>query len=413
MSVHVIIGKNFGDEGKGLATDYFAARSQNAGHRCLVIRHNGGGQAGHTVDLPEKRFVFHQLSSGSFRNADTYWSHTFLPDLFKLTEEAEAFYDIHGRLPIIFGHPMCRCVYIDDVLINMALEAARGSDRHGSCGMGINEAVERSRNPEFCLWLGHLREMTEQELYIRLLQVRRNYLPLRLEQLGLSLESTGEYADLLTDPVVLQNAAAQMHMALRLVTVAEENIVQDYDDLIFEGAQGLLLDEDYLDFAPHLTSSKTGCQNPMDFLRKHLPQSLPELVYVTRTYVTRHGAGPLPCEPLWHVEADITDETNQPNPWQGALRFAPHGTKETFFGPMLSDCGPFFDSCRVSCMVTHANTFNGRIYTAAGYPSIEQWFHEAPTHIEKLYISPTPYARDISTLAAMPDGRIFRGLRMD
>ena len=84
----VVIGKNFGDEGKGLAVDYFSAADSG---KTLVIRHNGGAQSGHTVELLPKaeggsgeecsgRFIFHELSSGSFRKADTFWAKTFFPD---------------------------------------------------------------------------------------------------------------------------------------------------------------------------------------------------------------------------------------------------------------------------------------------------------------------------------------------
>ena len=77
-----VIGAAFGDEGKGLAADLLCRRAPGA----LVVRHNGGAQAGHTVHAGTKRFVFHQLSAGSFRGADTFWAGTFLPDLYKLPE---------------------------------------------------------------------------------------------------------------------------------------------------------------------------------------------------------------------------------------------------------------------------------------------------------------------------------------
>ena len=81
MKIHIIIGKNYGDEGKGLAVDYFAGTAKRRGTPVLVVRHNGGAQAGHTVDRRNGRFIFHQLSSGSFLGADTLWAKTFLPDL--------------------------------------------------------------------------------------------------------------------------------------------------------------------------------------------------------------------------------------------------------------------------------------------------------------------------------------------
>ena len=81
--VYAVIGKNYGDEGKGLTVDHLCTGDEKP----LVIRHNGGAQSGHTVETDGKRFVFHQLSSGSFHGADTFWAGTYLPDLYKLQEE--------------------------------------------------------------------------------------------------------------------------------------------------------------------------------------------------------------------------------------------------------------------------------------------------------------------------------------
>ena len=75
--VYAVIGCGYGDEGKGLVTDYLSSKPGKK----LVIRHNGGAQSGHTVEIDDKRFVFHELSSGSFRHADTLWADTFMPDL--------------------------------------------------------------------------------------------------------------------------------------------------------------------------------------------------------------------------------------------------------------------------------------------------------------------------------------------
>lgn len=71
----IVIGANFGDEGKGLMTDYFANEAKKQGKSCLVVCHNGGSQRGHTVVSPSGiRHVFHHFGSGSFEGADTYLS---------------------------------------------------------------------------------------------------------------------------------------------------------------------------------------------------------------------------------------------------------------------------------------------------------------------------------------------------
>ena len=398
MSVRVIIGKNFGDEGKGLATDFFAARSRSAGRSCLVIRHNGGGQAGHTVDLPDKRFVFHQLSSGSFRGADTFWAEHFLPDLYKLYDEAADFAALGLPLPALYGHPACRCVCIDDVLVNMALETSRGKNRHGSCGMGINEAVVRSSNPDFTITLEQACTLSAEGLYRRLSRLRREYLPVRLAELGLTLSGIGEYGELLSNENVLINAAEQMHQASRLVTLADGALAARCDDVIFEGAQGLLLDECCASFAPHLTSSRTGSHNPAAFLREHLPGAVPEIVYVTRSYVTRHGAGPLPHEAAWGgTDRLVPDQTNVRNPWQGQLRYAPHGSPEEFIAPIREDLAACPAEWSVSCMLTHLNETAGSICSTGGSIPAGQWFRfpAIRSHIHRVYLSASPFSGEI------------------
>jgi adenylosuccinate synthase len=95
------------------------------------------------------------------------------------------------------------------------------------------------------------------------------------------------------------------------------------EDPVFEGAQGLLLDQNNKEFFPHVTHSNTGMTN-VNILCQQAGITDKEIYYVSRTYLTRHGAGPLPGEdPNLHYE----DNTNIKNQFQGALRFAPLDNK--------------------------------------------------------------------------------------
>ena len=103
-NVKVVIGANFGDEGKGLMTDYFAAQSVGS---CLVVLHNGGAQRGHTVVTPEGfRHVFHHFGCGTFAGADTYCAEEFVvnPALFR--EEYEKLAK-HGHIHNFYINPKC------------------------------------------------------------------------------------------------------------------------------------------------------------------------------------------------------------------------------------------------------------------------------------------------------------------
>ena len=401
MSVHIVIGKNFGDEGKGLAVDYFAALAQKNNKSCLVIRYNGGAQAGHTVDLKDKRFVFHQLSSGSFRFADAFWADTFLPDFYKLSDEINAFEQIHNYKPKIYSSGKCRCVTVDDVLLNMAIETGRKYKRHGSCGMGINEAVKRSENSEFLLSTQILKSISSDTLAKELKRIRNDYLPIRLNKYQLSLEQMGEYGELLRNENVLNNAAEIMCKAAEQIEIVQENFVTDYDEIVFEGAQGLLLDENYLKFAPHLTTSRTGSYNPARFCKEYLPNRKVERLYVTRSYVTRHGSGPLPNEePYSLLKYDICDKTNIPNEWQGILRFASHGTVGEFLEPVLQDINESNFESTNSLLVTHLNETNHCIQTLNGNVPINVWLQsdEVKEVFDECFISDSLYSEQIMKL---------------
>lgn len=356
-----VIGAAFGDEGKGLATDLLCRQAPGA----LVVRHNGGAQAGHTVGTGAKRFVFHQLSAGSFRGADTFWAGSFLPDLYKLPEELADFRALAGFSPRVFADPDAGITLVDDVLLNMALETSRGENRHGSCGMGINEATERGR-AGFRVTLGMISGMTAASLTALLSLIRRDYALPRLSSFGLTPETAGEYGTLLTDPNVPARYAEgvlRMLEAVRLVPDPDA-FLQTRQAVIFEGAQGLLLDAENRNYAPHVTASRTGLTNPLRLCRA-AGRSLDLALYVARSYLTRHGAGPLPGETAPSALGELSpDETNRENPWQGRLRYARHPSPAGLAAPILDDLGDWDGNAAL--FVTHLNETEGLVRFASG-----------------------------------------------
>ena len=218
----------------------------------------------------------------------------------------------------------------------MGAEVARGKNRHGSCGMGIEECVQRNA-AGYGITVEGLVTWTKQDLLDRLKQIRKEYTERRAKILG--IYPSNPYYEMLYNETVLENFVVEVKENVKLLTLvnADRKWLEEFQNLIFETGQGLLLDQDYEVYAPHLTSSKTGIHNPTIFLEKR-GLSLEEAIYVTRPYVTRHGNGPLPCEversELPGVGEDLT---NQPNEWQGTLRYAKHEGLEAFFAPVLRD----------------------------------------------------------------------------
>ena len=334
MRTIAVIGKNFGDEGKGFTCSRLAASLKNA----LIIKHNGGGQAGHTVEDPKGkwRFIHHQIGAGAEYHVPTLFADSFMPDLFQLGKEVKEFTELFGFRPILYSEKNVRVTTVEDVLLNMGAEVARGKNRHGSCGMGIEECVQRNA-AGYGITVEELAGWSKQDLLDRLKQIRKEYTERRAKILG--IYPSNSYYEMLNNETVLENFMIEVKENVKLLKLvdADRKWLEKFQHLIFETGQGLLLDQDYEDYAPHLTSSKTGIHNSAIFLEKR-GLSLEEAIYVTRPYVTRHGNGPLPCEvdpsELPGVGEDLT---NRPNEWQGTLRYAKHESLEAFFAPVLRD----------------------------------------------------------------------------
>ena len=306
-----VIGAGYGDEGKGLITD---ALVEGCGAAVTVVRFNGGAQAGHTVTLPDgRRHVFHHVGSGTLAGALTFLSRFFVADPILLATEI-ADLAAMGFTPRIAIDPDASITTPFDMMINQIAETARGAGRHGSCGLGFGETLERHLRPEFALTAGRL----EKDARASLLAIRRRWVPERLARLGLWPLGSDDLA-LINDDAILEHWFEDVSAFLNAATISEAAELREADAIVFEGAQGLLLDQDRGAF-PHVTRSNTGLKNVLTLAGEVGITNL-EAVYVTRCYTTRHGAGPLAHELPGAPHADVIDTTNVANPWQGALRF--------------------------------------------------------------------------------------------
>lgn len=312
-----VIGANYGDEGKGLMTDYHVAP---AGRDGIVVRFNGGAQAGHTVTTPAGvRHVFSHIGSGALAGAATYLGRHFVchPALF--FKEA-AMLEAAGlpALPRIFVDDRAPVSTLYDILINQIVERHRGTGRHGSCGMGIGETIERNLDPEFALSVADLRQGAGYLLH-RLAAIRDGYVPGRLARLGIPFLDAQAAEWLASDAAMQGYAHAAMHFC-RATHAATPSVLADFAHVVFEGAQGLLLDQDRGAF-PYVTRSHTGIRNALEVAAEAGIGAL-DVTYVSRAYLTRHGAGPLANELPDKPYPGIEDPTNVPNEFQGTLRFA-------------------------------------------------------------------------------------------
>jgi len=309
----VVVGANFGDEGKGLAVDTIVARDPDA----TVIRFNGGAQAGHTVVADDgRRHVFSHFGAGTLRGAATFLSRFFVVQPSIFAREAVELAGI-GVKPVVFVDPDAQVTTPFDVFINQWVEETRGGTRHGSVGVGFGETIERAG-------LGYplaVRDLGDDKCILEILtRIRDVWLPVRLAKLG--VQFTAMRRNAAADPAVMRQYLEQIHMLRQNTSPAPIDAVLSRNNIVFEGAQGLLLDMDRGMKFPHVTRSHTGLKNVLALATDAGIDHL-DVIYMTRAYLTRHGAGPLPNEVPKLAFADVVDPTNLPNPWQGTLRYAP------------------------------------------------------------------------------------------
>ena len=310
----VIIGGGFGDEGKGLFTDYLSA--QSSGSAC-VVRFNGGAQAGHSVQLADgRRHVFSHFGSGTYAGLPTFLSSFFVCSPMTFLREYKELKS-EGCFPKTYIDPDCPVTTPYDIMINQIVEQARGNDRHGSVGVGFGETIERNQHASYALTVRDLADVDA--LCVRLEAIRSEWLPRRLATLGVTT-LTSEWAERLESEGIFAHFLDDCTDFLGRITVATLRSLSGFDDLIFEGAQGLLLDQHYGWF-PHVTRSNTGIKNAVA-LAETIGLAALDVYYLTRSYVTRHGAGPLPHELPEQPYSKIIDPTNRSHAYQGELRFA-------------------------------------------------------------------------------------------
>jgi adenylosuccinate synthase len=321
MSTKVVVGANFGDEGKGLMANLFCACANEAGS-VLGVRYNGGAQAGHTVSTKEgHRVVFRSLSSGTLsdRHVDTYIGKEFIYDPKSLVEEL---YDLQQRgigLNNIFVNREARVNIPSDAILNRLMERFRGADKHGSCGFGIFETVKRSLVKNVALQVKDLDNLENIKSAWRWLE---DYYTKRMQSLGMET--------IMNDPLLrycMSEESANNFYELcaelsKIIKICDDTIINSYKNVVFEAGQGLLLSTLRRDYFPNITAADTGVKNAIECLNAAGYAGDIEVCYITRTYQNRHGVGRMDSEcPKDEIGENIVDLTNEPNEFQDSMRY--------------------------------------------------------------------------------------------
>lgn len=281
MPGYVIVGMQWGDEGKGKFVDYLTRYAD------MVVRHQGGNNAGHTVIVKGKQRILHLIPSGILHKDKVcvIGNGTVLDPLVLIEELdglAAAGHTTEGRLHI------SDCAHIIlpyHKALDKAQERFRGTGKLGTTGRGIGPAYADKAN-RFGIRLGDLLDASIfKEKLETTLAYKNAILVKSLGEPPLDFEAVYEeylgYADRLRPYV--GDAVILVHEALE----AGQHVM-------FEGAQGCMLDLDHGTF-PYVTSSTTVAGAVCAGAGVG-PQAVSEIIGVVKAYTTRVGEGPFPTE---------------------------------------------------------------------------------------------------------------------
>lgn len=358
--VKVVVGANYGDEGKGLMSRHFVLDAQNKHMNPIVIFHNGTAQRGHTVDYtPAFRHVYHHFGSGTSDGAPTYFADTFYVHPMEFVREYEELMFSHIKMPRIYCSIDAPVITPYDMLVDhMTMDyiaICNGEREHGTCGYGSWCAIEspyRKKHTvgEFCWdFAGTMSKVWNecmQELYSR--KIDADKIPQYMKYFNINSPERIRMFEHFRDDFSI------FRMNVKIVDY--DYIWKNFDYHVFENGQGLGLDKDVKN--DWHTTSKTGIYNPYEMIKDKNDFNA-EVCYVTRSYLTRHGKGPLEeAVQKAEINANMHDATNVHNEFQGGLRYGyleDNDQRARIEDDWITVCGDV--RFNKSMAITHCNEF--------------------------------------------------------
>jgi adenylosuccinate synthase len=314
--VTLIAGLGYGDEGKGTTVDWLVRRAPTS----LVVRYNGGAQAAHNVVDGDRHHTFAQLGSGTFAGVPTLLSRHMLVNPITLFAEAKHLGTLGVRDPLGMVHVEEGALVTTPfhVAANRLREMAR-TGRHGSCGMGIGETMaDALETGDAALRVRDFASPTR--VGEKLLALRER----KIEQVrGLAVrpsEASKRELDVLCGASTITWCLDAYESFHRRVSIVDgsflEGALRRAGQVVFEGAQGVLLDQDF-GFQPHTTWTDITFTNARDLLGSFAGRVT--RLGILRAYATRHGAGPFVTEDP-SLAALSAHDHNGWGEWQGNFR---------------------------------------------------------------------------------------------
>jgi adenylosuccinate synthase len=277
----VVVGTQWGDEGKGKIVDLLTERA------AAVVRFQGGHNAGHTLVIGGKKTVLHLIPSGILRDGvSCLIGNGVVLSLDALVKEANAL--VANGVPVferLKVSPGCPLILPSHAALDLAREKAKGSAAIGTTGRGIGPAYEDKVSR---------RALRVSDLFVR-------------EKFAAKLGEIIDYHNFLlkqyygAEPVDFARSLDEALAAAELIAPITADVTQILSDtadagdsILFEGAQGTFLDIDHGTY-PFVTSSNTVAAAASTGTGVG-PRHLDYILGIVKAYTTRVGAGPFPTE---------------------------------------------------------------------------------------------------------------------
>ena len=276
MAAGLIVGLQWGDEGKGKIVDLVAKNYD------IVVRSQGGHNAGHTVVIGDKKYALHLMPSGILNpNAVNVIANGVVVSPAKIIEEMEKFGDMKGRLFISDKASMLLNHHAE---IDQAREKLRGKNAIGTTGRGIGPAYADKIN-RTGLRIGDLLDIEKAVLKLEdYFEMNKGY----FDYLGVNIPTSEK---LKTELQGYQDKIGE------LITDTTKYLWDNINkNILLEGAQATLLDIDHGTY-PFVTSSNTIASGALTGSAIP-PKQLKKVTGIAKAYATRVGNGPFPTEDL-------------------------------------------------------------------------------------------------------------------
>lgn len=277
-----VVGLQWGDEGKGKVVDILAEKSD------IIVRYGGGANAGHTVIVGDQKFALHLMPSGAVReNTQCVISNGVVmdPEIFigELEGLSKRGISLEGRL---FISENAHVVLDYHKLEDRLREESLGKDKIGTTARGIGPCYADKVGRSFAIRMADFRNLdTLKQKLVRIADYKNKIFGALYGDSGVNADELFEKCKVYADKLLgyITDTTRMLHEAI----AANKNI-------LFEGAQGGLLDIDHGTF-PFVTSSNSsalgmgaGCGVPA--------QKVDRFIGLVKAYSTRVGAGPFPTE---------------------------------------------------------------------------------------------------------------------